>query len=347
MSRKTLISVLAALSLHMLATLTASADPALDFYRGKTITLFVGAEAGGGFDLYARALAGTLGRHIPGNPAFLVANMPGAGGMILGNYLAKTAPRDGTAIGVVSPLVLFEPVFAGAQSVAQFRGSDLTMIGNGATAHWALLARRSTDVASVNDLRHKELVVGAMARTGAGYILTHAMKEALALGRLKIVTGYAGIREIIGAVNRGEVSGCVMDLEDVMAIEPRWLSDGAMTVIALLSSRDTAETAPLAQAPYVMDFAMSEDDKQILNMVLTSTMLSRPLIGPPDIPAAQTKLLRQGFLATLADAGFLADAARLRIRPQPTSGVQMQDIVGKAYQLPPRILTRARSVLGE
>jgi tripartite-type tricarboxylate transporter receptor subunit TctC len=264
----------------------------------------------------------------------------------VGNYLAKTAPRDGTAIGVTSPLVLFEPVFAGPRSVAQFRGSDLTMIGNGATAHWALLARRSAEIASLNDLKRKELVVGATAHTSAGYILTHAMKEALGLDRLKIVTGYAGVREIISAVNRGEVFGCVMDLEDVMAIAPRWLTGGDMTVVALLSPRNMGN-APWAQAPSVLEFVMDEDAKQALNVILASTMLSRPLMGPPDIPLAQTKLLRQGLLSTLADPEFVADASRLSIRPEATSGEQMQDMVGKAYQLPTKIFARLRSVLAD
>ena len=135
------------------------ADPISDFYRGRAVTLYIGAEPGGGYDLYARGLARDMARYIPGNPAILPMNMPGAGSMILGNYLAKIAPRNGLAIGVVSPLLLFESLFDGPQSVAQVRGREMTMIGNGATAHWALLARHAAGIAAIDDLKHRELIV--------------------------------------------------------------------------------------------------------------------------------------------------------------------------------------------
>ena len=323
----------------------ALADPISEFYQGRAVTLYIGAEPGGGYDLYARGLARDMARYIPGNPTVLPMNMPGGGSMILGDYLAKIAPRDGLAIGVVSPLLLFESLFDGPQSVAQVRGREMTMIGNGASAHWVLLARHAAGIAAIGDLKRKKLIVGTSGRAGAGYILTHAIKKLLGLDGLKIVTGYGGIREIIGAVDRGEISGCVMDLEDVMAVHPQWLSSSNVDVLAQLSPQKMPEAS--VRAPSVMDYARSDEDKHVLNVILASTTLSRPLIGPPHMPPARVKALRGAFLATLQDPDFLAEAARMRVTPSPTSGEQMEGIVDAAYDMPSTILARMRAILAD
>ena len=64
----------------------AAADAVADFYRGKTVRLLAGAGVGGGYDAVGRAVARHIGRHIPGNPAVVVENMPGAASLIVMNY---------------------------------------------------------------------------------------------------------------------------------------------------------------------------------------------------------------------------------------------------------------------
>src|ERR1043166_525193 len=98
----------------------AQAQSVADFYRGKTITCYIGYGVGGGYDLFARTISRHMSRHIPGNPKLLPVNMPGASSMILGNYLAHRAPRDGTAFGAVNSALVFDTLFAGSESKAQF-----------------------------------------------------------------------------------------------------------------------------------------------------------------------------------------------------------------------------------
>jgi tripartite-type tricarboxylate transporter receptor subunit TctC len=71
-----------------------------DFYRGKTIRVIVGGSAGGGFDIYTRAMARHMGKHIPGNPALVVENMTGAGTLIAAKYLHSSAKPDGLTFGM-------------------------------------------------------------------------------------------------------------------------------------------------------------------------------------------------------------------------------------------------------
>ena len=109
-----------AIASSLLCAAPASAQSVADFYKGKTITVYIGYGVGGGYDLFARTIARHMPRHIPGNPAMLPMNMPGASSMILANHLAKRAPQDGTAIGAVNSALVFDRLFAGAESKAQF-----------------------------------------------------------------------------------------------------------------------------------------------------------------------------------------------------------------------------------
>src|SRR3954462_13555549 len=98
--------------LLLVLPIAAAADPVEDFYRGKTVTLYIGYDVGGGYDFYGREVAKFFGKHLVGNPAIVTVNKPGASTMVLGNYLARQAPRDGTAYGIVNAALIFDPLFA-------------------------------------------------------------------------------------------------------------------------------------------------------------------------------------------------------------------------------------------
>ncbi len=97
--RKSIAVLAVALAISGHNAAQAQANDVADFYRGKTLTVYIGYGPGGGYDLYARTLARHITKHIPGNPQAVPSNMPGASSMTLGNFLARIAPRDGTAIG--------------------------------------------------------------------------------------------------------------------------------------------------------------------------------------------------------------------------------------------------------
>ena len=87
---------------HMVpATHTAAADD--PFYKGKTIALIIGSNASGGYDGYGRLLARHMGKYIPGNPDFVVQNMPGANGVRAASHVYSVAAQDGTGDGHFRP----------------------------------------------------------------------------------------------------------------------------------------------------------------------------------------------------------------------------------------------------
>ena len=139
----------------------AAADEVADFYRGKTMTMFIGYPPGGGYDLYARTIGRHMVRHIPGQPSIVPQNMPGASSMLLANHMAKVAPRDGTALAAVNSALLFDQIFQGPASKAQFKPNEMLAVGNVVSSASVIIALSKAGVERLSDLKTKELIVGA------------------------------------------------------------------------------------------------------------------------------------------------------------------------------------------
>jgi len=89
----------------ILSSAPACAQTADTFFAGRQVPIIVGTGAGRGYDAYARLAARHLGRHMAGNPTFVVENMPGASGIRALNYLYATAPRDGSVIATFNSAI--------------------------------------------------------------------------------------------------------------------------------------------------------------------------------------------------------------------------------------------------
>jgi tripartite-type tricarboxylate transporter receptor subunit TctC len=328
-----------------LPTSPLAAQSVAEFYRGKTITCYIGYGVGGGYDLFARTISRHMTRHIPGNPTILPVNMPGASSMILGNHLARRAPQDGTAFGAVNSALVFDTLFAGSESKAQFHGPELTMIGNAVSSASVLVAWHTSGVKTIDDLKQKQLIIGATSRSGDTYLLPLAVKNVLGLDNLKIITGYPGTREAAIALERGEITGRVWDMEGIKAGRPQWLKDGSLNILAQLAPGKMPEVP--AEVPLVKDYVANDDDKKVLDVIFTSTILARPYIAPPNIPPDRVKALREAFMATMEDPEFLAETAKLQLTIDPTSGEEMEKIVRDAYALPEAVVQKVRKALAD
>lgn len=340
-----LMRALAWLATVAALALPAAADEVADFYRGKTMTMFIGYPTGGGYDLYSRTIGRHMTRHIPGNPHIVPQNMPGASSMLLANHMARVAPRDGTALAAVNSALLFDGIFQGAASKAQFKGTELLTIGNMVSSASVIIALGKTGITSLGELKTKELIVGATGRSGDTYLLPLAIKRILGLDGLKIVPGYPGTREVAIALERAEITGRVWDMEGIKAARPHWLKDGTIRIIAQLAPKKMPEVPD--DVPLVKEFVASEDDRRVLDVIFMSTILARPYIAPPGLPPARAKALRSAFMATTRDNDFLAEMKKLNMTVDPTSGEDMEKIVADAYALPPALIERVRKVLAD
>jgi len=316
-------------------------DQVAQFYRGKQINLYVGSTAGGGYDAYARLLARKFSSYIPGNPAIVPQNMPGAGSNKLAGYIYSVAPKDGTAIGAIFSGAIVQPLFG---DPVQHDPSRLIYVGNANIEAFLCLARTDAPVKTFRDAFDKELILGASNEGGATRDFAAMLNNILGT-KFRLVTGYPGSSEIILAIERDEVQGtCGLGWSSIIPQRARLLDSGRMRVIAQLASRGHREMDRLG-VPLAIDFAKTDDDRKVMNLFYSQLMFGRPYILPPGVPADRVAALRKAFMDTFRDRDVIAEAARMQLDVDALSGDEVQAEVAKAYATPPAIVERTRQAL--
>jgi tripartite-type tricarboxylate transporter receptor subunit TctC len=328
-------------SLSALACAPANAqEEVAAFYRGKQLRMIVGTGAGGGYDLFARAVARHIVNHIPGNPTIIVQNQPAAGGLVMVNQLASLGPRDGTVIAApingVPTAPLLEP------QAAHFDAAKLSWIGSTNRETYVAYAWHAAPVQSLTDLLQKELIVGATA-AGTTLVDFPLVTNKFLGTRFKIVRGYDSTPQINVAMERGEVAGIGgIGWQSVKTTIPQWIADGKIRVIAQYGFKRDPD---LPDAPTMLELAKTEADRAALTMMFARTEYGRPYFVPPDVPAARVEALRRAFDATMNDKNFIADAAQLQLELSPVSGEEVQALVAKLAATPPDVVARVRAAL--
>ena len=324
--------VCAAAFLAFCPTLHAHAQDPLSFYKGKTVDLYVGYSAGGGYDVYARALARHIGRFIPGNPTIVPKNMPGAGSLVLANWLYNVAPKDGSAFGMIGRGTAFDPLLGSTK--AQFNAAKFNWIGSMNDEVSVCVAWHTSGIAKLEDVTQKELTVGG---TGPAADTDQFPKvlNATIHTKFKIIPGYPGGNDIDLAMERGEVMGrCGWSWSSVVATHKPWVDDKKINILVQLS---LAKHADLSHVPLVTDFAKSDEERRIFRLVFARQPMGRPFLAPPGVPVDRTATLRKAFMDTMKDPGFLAEADKMQLEINPVSGDAVQTIVQDVYQTPKSI----------
>jgi tripartite-type tricarboxylate transporter receptor subunit TctC len=318
----------------------AQADEVADFYKGKTLNIVVGHQAGTGFDIYARALAPHFSRLMPGNPNVVVQNMVGASGITAANWLANVAPKDGTVIATFVHTVAFEPVFGNAK--AQYDPTKLNWIGNLEDSVGTCGVTKASGIAKFDDLLTKEAVFGATGATGPLGTFAQAVRNLIG-AKLKVVYGYNGSAEVKLAMNRGEVQGiCGLPLSTIKSFWGDEYRAGEFRPVIQLSGKPNAE---LKGIPNVDRYAKSDEDRQVFGLIFGAQALGRVYVAPPGQPAARTKALRDALMATMKDEKFLADAAKAKIDIDPMTGEQVAEMIARISAVPPAVVTRAKQAI--
>lgn len=318
----------------------ARADDVADFYKGKTITIYIGSSAGGGYDAYARLVGRHIGRFIPGEPNVLPTNMPGAGQTRAAFQVYSVAPKDGTAIAAVSPGALLVPLLGGPK--IQYDPAKFRYIGSANSDVYTCIARPDAPVKAFNETFTTELIVGVSSGT------TRDMPTALnaVLGtKLKLVTGYPGTKEITLAFLRGEVQGiCGFGYASLMSQYPDWVPKGVAKVI-LQESLTGHPDLNKQNIPKGIDLARNEEERQTLHLIYSQGIFGRPFVVAPEVPAARVEALRKAFAAAMADKQLIADAQKMNLDLDPLSGAETQKLVEQAYATPAHVVARAKKAL--
>lgn len=333
--------LIAAIALTSTVSSYASAEDKSDsFYQGKTIQLFIGYSAGGGYDVYARLVARYMGAHIPGNPDIIPVNMPGAGSLRLANWLYNAAPRDGTAIGAVARGVAFDPLLNPGDS--EYEASKFNWLGSVNNEVSVCVAWHTSGVSSIDDLTKTEITVGGTGGAADTDQFPKIMNGVVGT-KMRVITGYPGGNDIGLAMERGEVAGrCGWSWSSVVSTRPDWLQDKKINVLVQLALKRHQD---LPDIPLIMDFAKTTDQKQLLRLVFARQTMGRPIVAPPAVPEERVALLRKAFMATVKDPGFLAEAKKAKLEIDPVSGEEVQDLVNEAYATPKAVVNRITEML--
>ena len=337
---KTFRGAIGAAVLAMTPLTPAAADSVADFYKGRTVEMYIGYSVGGGYDTYARLLANHIGKHIPGKPTVITKNMPGAGSAKLANWLYNVAPKDGTAIGAIGRGTGFDPLFK--IKGAQFDGTKFNWLGSANDEVSVCVAWQGSGVTKFEDVQAKELIVGGTGASADTDQFPKIMNGVLGT-KFKIVTGYPGGNEVGLAMERGEVKGrCGWSWSSVKSLHMDWVKDKKIHILVQLSLEKHPD---LPNVPLVMDLAKTPDDKGILKVIFTRQVMGRPFLAPPGIPAERVAALRKAFMDTMKDKQFVAAAEKAKLEITPVPGEKLQNLVKEAYDSPPALVAKTAALL--
>jgi tripartite-type tricarboxylate transporter receptor subunit TctC len=333
--------IAAAALLIIIPGLSARADPVADFYAGKTLRILVGFGPGGGYDLYARTLARYLGGHVPGEPAVVVQNMPGAGSLKVVNWLYNAAPRDGTALATFARGIVFEPLLGHAEGT-QFEAARFNWIGSVSNEVSVCALNAASGINTFADMRAKPFRIGASGAGADSDIFPIVIRNLFALP-MRLVAGYQGGADMVLAMARREIDGrCGWSWTSLLARNKAMLDAHEIAVtlqIALAKHED------LPDVPLVMDLVRDPERLAALRLIVSRQNIARPFAAPPDVPAERIAALRNAFDAVMRDAGFLAEAKRLALEVRPASGRDVQALLGEIYAAPPAVVAHASALI--
>jgi tripartite-type tricarboxylate transporter receptor subunit TctC len=330
---------LALLALPAFATAAAE-----DFYKGKTITLVVANAAGGGYDLYARLLARHMGRHIPGEPAFVVKYQPGAGGLTMADTL-YTSPPDGLTIGAMARANPLERVLG--NPAAKFENERFTWLGTAASFAddaYCLVVRADSRVKSIADAERPgpPVVFGGVAAGGTDTDLLLVARAVFALN-LKLIRGYGGVPDINLAMQRGEVDGQAVGISALRNSMAEWLNAGKLRFLVQFGHADRWPGLP--DVPTAHELARDADQQSLIELAEMPLTMARPFVAAPDLPPERAAILKQAFMATQRDPAYLAEAQRLQVDISPLSGDDIQALLQRLAATPPALIDRYKNIL--
>jgi tripartite-type tricarboxylate transporter receptor subunit TctC len=330
----------AALLLCVSAGGTQADDQVAEFYKNKTVRMMMGAAPGGGVDLIGRMVARHLQNHIPGRPAVVVQNMPGAGSLQMANNLYNSGARDGTVIGAPLNGMPTGPLLQ--PNAARFDPTRLIWIGSMYSSNNVAYAWHTAPVQTLAELKSRELIIGTSGPGGGSYDLSVLARDVLGL-KFKVVRGYESTPQVNIAMERGEIHAQINGWDSIKAQRPTWVQDKVITILGHFSLEDPAELRPFAR---IADLATTEADRQALRLVLARQSYGRPYFLPPDVPPARVEALRRAFDATMADPAFLEEAKLKKIDVDPMRGEDVQALIAQVHQnTPATVVERVRKIM--
>lgn len=333
-------SILAALAGIAPIVAPAHAQSPAEFYKGRTVAIFVGFAPGGGSDLWARFMARHLGKYIPGEPGVVVQNMPGAGGFAAVNHVYNVAAKDGTQIILPSTSAFTAPQLK--QPGVRWDTLKLQWLGNMTQDTSSCSASDKSGVKSIADARTREIIFGSDGNDDSASHHPRFMARMFGF-KVKVIAGYKGTGPALLAVERGEIDArCSVWASLALTSHKEAIETGKLVPIMQVGSKPH----PIfGKAPLMMDFARTEEERQIIAFLFGTIDISRPFAVAPEVAADRVAVLREAFWKAANSAELKADAAKARYEITPMTGEETAAAMRKALTVSEEIAAKGRALL--
>lgn len=320
----------------LIAGAGARADEA-DFFRGRTITLSIGTGPGGGYDAYGRLIARHLGKHIPGAPAVIVQNVPGASSLVLTNQLYNKAARDGTQIAVINQAMPLEQAL-GMDAVA-FDANRFNWLGRMTSVIELGIVWHTSPVRTFEDTLTRETIMGAAGPASTTSIIPQVLNTLVGT-KHRVITGFRSNTEVLLGLERGEVEGTAILLEGVKTLRADWVREKKFRVLSIWSNTRTPE---YPDAPSLPELGRDDETKRLLRFFGAAGDIGRGVVTPPDVPVERVNMMRRAFDAAMADPGLREDAQRAGLDLKPLRGDEYQAMIAEVATFPKHLAAKARA----
>ena len=313
-----------------------------DFYKGKTIRVIVGGSAGGGFDIYTRAMARHMGKHIPGNPSLVVENMTGAGTFIAAKYLHSSAKPDGLSFGIFNGALILGRVLG-------MKGIDIDMreleyLGVPVQDSTVCALRKESGITNMDQwfASKTPMKLGGLSPGNSTSDVARIVGAALGLP-LQLVEGYKGTNEIRLAADAGELHGACWAWETLKVAWNNAISSGDVNIILQVTAKKIPE---LPNVPLALDLAKTDEAKLLLKAgAIDPAAIVRVYVTTPRTPKDRLETLRKAFAATLTDPEFVAEAKKANLDINPLTGEEVKKTVDGLFKLNPAVVSKLANIL--
>jgi tripartite-type tricarboxylate transporter receptor subunit TctC len=326
----------------VVACLNATTAHADDFYKGKTIRVIVGGSAGGGFDIYTRAMARHMGKHIAGNPAMIVENMTGAGTLIAAKYLHSSAKPDGLSFGLFNGALILSGAL-GNKSI-DFDMRELEFLGVPVQDSTVCALRKESGVTNMDQwfAAKTPIKLGGLSPGNSTSDVARIIMAALNLP-VQLVEGYKGTNEIRLAADAGELHGACWAWETLRTAWSKAIPAGEVNIVLQVTAKKIPE---LPNVPMSLDLAKTDEARQILRAgAIDPAAIVRVYVTSPRTPKDRLQTLRSAFAKTLTDAEFIAEAKKATLDINPLTGEEVKKIVDELFKLTPSMRTKLAGIL--
>ena len=318
-------------------------DKVAAFYKGKTISLYIGSDVGGGYNAYARTVWRYLPEYIPGKPNVIYLNMPGAGGRKATGYMAAVAARDGSAVGATQPGAIVESVLGDPKN-AKYDPLTFGYVGSPESSDQLCLVRKDSPVKKFEDLFTHEVIVGGDSKGSSLSDVSNLLKNVLG-AKFKVVNGYKGSHAVVMAIERGELQGmCGYGWSPLMSQAAHLVKENKVTILVQFALKGYPEPTKMG-VPMIWKFVKNEDQRRMLELAAAPLTFGRVEFVPGGVPKERLMALRRAFDQTMKDPRYIKDAERQHLGITPASGEEIEEAVRKIFTTPKDLAARTRAAL--